>query len=769
MASQTQLDILIKAMFDGSGVAQATQAFEGLRSTINTALGAIGITVGLNALNELGNKALEVRKEMAAFTEQILASKDGSAQLVDQLNAQNRALSDATGISEKQIRNIESRLALYGAEKDQILPLTHGIIELAAARRIDADAVSQMVARSLSGEDIVLARLGIRIDKTKTHAEQVKQLLAEMAKIPDIAEKMEQASGGFDHLQLQIERSKVAFGDLINTVRIPFLTAFTGQLGDAKTKIDGLTSSTGTWGKSFAIAAAAAGESLRNILNVIAAVINSLEVLVSFILGHVVAAFIAIGTAAQQGLGKAIDVVATLTRNPMIDVDALAQKAKSSLGLVADQANQTGKAVFDFIDKDFNGALAKLQKNIDDMEKNGKILSPDWIAKVKAQYDALFGTIKSNALAGSGVLDVGGAGKSAADANTLAAAKERLVNAEGDYRLALERVKVLEESGNIEVSHGDQLRRQAAAAYLAELQKVRAELVRLQQAQPQGSKEWEILRREITQTDIQVLKAQQDMSNASFFGKMRSQLVQLKNEWSDLGKQLGGFIVQQAQAFASTFGNAIGSLIFRTGNLKQAILQLGQAFVSQLATMVIQYVLSQTILKGLAAAFGAESSATAATSAAPVNAAWAPAAINASIATFGAAADVGLAQYLVAFAAGLGASQAGGFLGGAKSGGYAGDGGEDEPAGIYHGQEFIFSAPRVRALGRGFLDALHRGMSLTRPSYGAGSGFSGIPGGGGNAVHVYNFTDLREMTRHMASRKGRKIINDVMRGRNFDL
>ena len=45
----------------------------------------------------------------------------------------------------------------------------------------------------------------------------------------------------------------------------------------------------------------------------------------------------------------------------------------------------------------------------------------------------------------------------------------------------------------------------------------------------------------------------------------------------------------------------------------------------------------------------------------------------------------------------------------------------------------------------------------------------GMVGGGGANVHVYAFTDLRALTKHMGSKEGQKIIFDTVRGRRIDL
>lgn len=85
--------------------------------------------------------------------------------------------------------------------------------------------------------------------------------------------------------------------------------------------------------------------------------------------------------------------------------------------------------------------------------------------------------------------------------------------------------------------------------------------------------------------------------------------------------------------------------------------------------------------------------------------------------------------------------------------------------------------PRAVALGPG-TDTNVLGLShhtppkLAKHSGGAISRFhsgGGVGGGGGGGVHIYAFTDLKALTRHMASRDGQKIIFDTVKGRRIDL
>ena len=101
-----------------------------------------------------------------------------------------------------------------------------------------------------------------------------------------------------------------------------------------------------------------------------------------------------------------------------------------------------------------------------------------------------------------------------------------------------------------------------------------------------------------------------------------------------------------------------------------------------------------------AASVGATATVTATQTAAAGTtlAAWLPAALVASIGSFGAAAVVGGAALIAAFA----------LIKGFEKGGYTGDGGSSEPAGIVHKGEYVFTKAQTAAIGRSKLEAIAR-------------------------------------------------------------
>ena len=125
-------------------------------------------------------------------------------------------------------------------------------------------------------------------------------------------------------------------------------------------------------------------------------------------------------------------------------------------------------------------------------------------------------------------------------------------------------------------------------------------------------------------------------------------------------------------------------------------------------------------------------------------AAKAPVALLSSIESFGIAAAIGGAAFLAMMA----------LTGGFAEGGYTGNAAVNMPAGVVHGQEYVFTAPVTASLGRDDLDALHRGQAeITRPGQ----------SGGGAGVNVAVFNTKAESAAWLRSGEGRGIMLDVFR------
>jgi lambda family phage tail tape measure protein len=93
-----------------------------------------------------------------------------------------------------------------------------------------------------------------------------------------------------------------------------------------------------------------------------------------------------------------------------------------------------------------------------------------------------------------------------------------------------------------------------------------------------------------------------------------------------------------------------------------------------------------------------------------------------------------------------------------SEGGYTGDGGQFDPAGVVHRGEFVFSQAAVNRIGLPVLDAMHNGAGST------GGGAHGPGAQLGSKVSVYSYTDPRLMQQHLERNDDHeKYVVDVMR------
>jgi uncharacterized protein YcbK (DUF882 family) len=173
---------------------------------------------------------------------------------------------------------------------------------------------------------------------------------------------------------------------------------------------------------------------------------------------------------------------------------------------------------------------------------------------------------------------------------------------------------------------------------------------------------------------------------------------------------------------------AAGGLASITDGLTDAIMgfrsfgDVGKAVLQQVAAGIIKLGIQQLLLATIGKMLGSTATAATAAQAGAAAAAWAPAAAAASLATLGANAGPAAAALASTHALSAALSIPKGF----RSGGYTGNGGVNEAAGIVHGKEFVFDADSTRRIGPSNLEAMRRGVTPSNgvavPPRGAGGG-----------------------------------------------
>ena len=210
----------------------------------------------------------------------------------------------------------------------------------------------------------------------------------------------------------------------------------------------------------------------------------------------------------------------------------------------------------------------------------------------------------------------------------------------------------------------------------------------------------------------------------SFTQNFSADLKKLQSQWGTLQQSMASGLtgviskgwssvsneITKAIQGAETFGQAVRNIaVDIEQSLIQAIVNMGVEWIAGVTTrLLLGEVAKQTDTK------------TTEEAANEAGMLWATPAALASVASFGAADIAGMSGLTAAVLEAQGFA-AGGFASGGFTGGM-----EGQAAGIVHGQEFVWSAPAVRAVGAGNLERAHQaalsGGGTSSPSRSGGGG-----------------------------------------------
>lgn len=246
---------------------------------------------------------------------------------------------------------------------------------------------------------------------------------------------------------------------------------------------------------------------------------------------------------------------------------------------------------------------------------------------------------------------------------------------------------------------------------------------------------------------------------ASFSEQWGAALVQLQDQFLTVAQTTARAFTDAFTTATASISQGIQGLIYGTATWGQTLLNIGQSIVQSLvksfADMVAQWIMTHVLMKGVSTAWSSFQSALRAKDVAEANAteaakmpALAANATLASIGSWGVAAVVGVAAIAGILAA----------MGAFKDGGYTGDGGRDEVAGIVHRGEFVVPADAVDRIGVGTLEAMSAGAQV-------GPAVVASTGGGASPItlNMGVFDDPRRLSDWARSVDGRAVILDIVR------
>jgi hypothetical protein len=241
--------------------------------------------------------------------------------------------------------------------------------------------------------------------------------------------------------------------------------------------------------------------------------------------------------------------------------------------------------------------------------------------------------------------------------------------------------------------------------------------------------------------------------------QLREALEQLQATWGDFETQMARGLTGALKGGISDLTQGISGLIQGTRTWGEMWQNVGSGIINQMVEIGVQMIATKVLGAALRKADATETVATEATKT-PVLA------TNAGLAaagSWGSSALIGLGVLAAAMAVTKGFA----------SGGYTGQGGTYEPAGVVHRGEYVFDAASTRRIGVEQLEALRFGL----PGFSVGGAVAyrgptldtmAASGGGGTGpvnLNVAVVDSRRKAGRELRSREGQKAIVDIARRR----
>lgn len=242
------------------------------------------------------------------------------------------------------------------------------------------------------------------------------------------------------------------------------------------------------------------------------------------------------------------------------------------------------------------------------------------------------------------------------------------------------------------------------------------EIERLNAAMSQGLITTEQYQLRLIDLGLQLASLHQTIGESTWTEDLNLALAHItegyEGMFAGLSDSFGGFFADFTQGFSDSIGRAV----VESESLSEALNNVAKSAVSNLISSLvqlgIQYVVNAALGQSVAAATMAATTAQGTATAAALAKAYAPAAAAASLASYGANA----APAMTGLAATYGMAQMLSTPVGFKEGGYTGNTGRNQIAGVVHGGEYVFDAEAVQRIGLSNLKSLQTGGVVSGPA-----------------------------------------------------
>lgn len=219
-----------------------------------------------------------------------------------------------------------------------------------------------------------------------------------------------------------------------------------------------------------------------------------------------------------------------------------------------------------------------------------------------------------------------------------------------------------------------------------------------------------------------------------------------------LSETLGGALT----SFTDGLSNGIANAIVKGEDLRETMASVAQSIavdlISSIIKMGIQWAVTQLMMATTSQVTQQGLVATNLLMAQEVAQAWAVASAYVATATVGGAVAIGQLALTEFIASNKALAMAGSFA----SGGYTGDGGKYDPAGIVHKGEYVFSQEDVNRIGLSNLEAMHNGTTYSSNTV------NNYNTNGTGQVSIVNVVDPSMLKSYLKTPEGQQaIINTI--------
>lgn len=242
------------------------------------------------------------------------------------------------------------------------------------------------------------------------------------------------------------------------------------------------------------------------------------------------------------------------------------------------------------------------------------------------------------------------------------------------------------------------------------------------------------------------------LAGLNAIGKLTEGFHGLAYSLSDI---LGNALTTFTDGFADSVANAIVKGDDFAESMRNVAQTIAVDLISSIIKMGIQWVATQIMMATVGKAMEAQAMTTTAITAGAYGMMWALPATYAATATQGEAVAVGQ----TALEGAVIANQAKALMQ-LYTGGYTGDGGKYEPAGIVHKGEYVFNQDDVNRIGLSNLEAMHNGTMGVTNNY---SNVYTTSESGGNNVSIVNVVDPSLVKAYLNTSEGQTVILNTIK------